>query len=133
MSKNKSNQNYIAFNSYGGFNSKKDEYELYPSLMFVFQLVAECLGNQETVVDGANVKIQDRSEAEMAKATAILPELWNSKFTAAILLLLPSAGSNWKAIKENIEGMTSPMELVGDCHATATYYVLTQYIYESVY
>ena len=28
MSKNKSNQNYIAFNSYGGFNSKKDEYHI---------------------------------------------------------------------------------------------------------
>lgn len=81
-------------------------YKLYPSTAFIFQLGAEMLAGSKTEQD--NVK-------------ALIPELWNSKYAAVVLLFLGDAVTH----KSSFEGMEFGQSLVGDGHAPATYYVLT--------
>lgn len=84
-----------------------DNYELYPSTAFVFQLVAEMLGG---------------SDADKENVMTLVPELWNSKYSAVILAFI---GDSFGDLKDLLNNMPSdPMDLVGDGHAPATYYVL---------
>lgn len=80
-------------------------YKLYPSTAFIFQLGAEALAG---------------SEKEKANVMEILPELWNSKYAAVLVLLFGDILSN-----KSMEGLDLEASLVGDGHAPATYYVLT--------
>ena len=84
-----------------------DNYELYPSTAFVFQLVAELLAG---------------SDAEKENVMTLVWELWNSKYTVVILAFVGDAFGDVKDLISNLP--SNPMDLVGDGHAPATYYVL---------
>lgn len=85
-----------------------DNYELYPSTAFVFQLVAELLAG---------------SDAEKSNAITLLKELWNSKYSVVILAFI--GDTKVADAVDLIKNFPSdPMDLVGDGHAPATYYVL---------
>lgn len=81
-------------------------YKLYPSTAFIFQLGAEMLAG---------------STEEQKNVKELIPELWNSKYAAVIILFLGDAVMN----SDSFEGMELGQSLVGDGHAPATYYVLT--------
>ena len=81
-------------------------YKLYPSTAFIFQLGAEMLAG---------------SKEEQNNVKALIPELWNSKYAAVVLLFLGDAVKN----SSSFEGMELGQSLIGDGHALATYYVLT--------
>ena len=87
------------------FLGNRKGYKLYPSMAFVFQLGAEMLAG---------------SEEEKANVMALLPELWNSEYVAAALLFVGDVGI------DSILSLKLGVELIGDGHALATYYVLTQ-------
>lgn len=84
-----------------------DNYELYPSTAFVFQLAAEMLAG---------------SKAEQENAMTLIKELWNSKYSVVILAFVGDAFGDLKDLISNLP--SDPMDLVGDGHAPATYYVL---------
>lgn len=81
-------------------------WKLYPSTAFVFQLGAEMLGGSP--IQQNNVK-------------SLIPEFWNSKYAGVILLFVGDALRNAGSFMDMELGET----LVGDGHAPATYYVLT--------
>ena len=81
-------------------------WKLYPSTAFVFQLGAEMLGGSP--IQQNNVK-------------SLIPEFWNSKYAGVILLFVGDALRNAGSFMDMELGKT----LVGDGHAPATYYVLT--------
>lgn len=87
------------------FLGNRKGYKLYPSMAFVFQLGAEMLAG---------------SEEEKANVMALLPELWNSEYVAAALLFVGDVGI------DSLLSLELGAELIGDGHALATYYVLTQ-------
>ena len=89
------------------FGGEHKGWKLYPSTAFIFQLGAEMLAGSDT---------------EKSNVTELIPELWNSRYTGVILLFLGDAALNW----DSFEGMELSDTLVGDGHAPATYYVLTQ-------
>lgn len=60
------------------------------------------------------------SDTEKNNVSALLPELWNSRYTGVILLFIGDAALNWSSF----EDMELSDTLVGDGHAPATYYVL---------
>lgn len=82
-------------------------YKLYPSTAFVFQLGAEMLAG---------------SNQEKENVKTIAKELWNSKYSGVILLFLGDSIKNMGSFKD----MEMGESLIGDGHAPATYYVLTQ-------
>lgn len=86
-----------------------DNYELYPSTAFIFQLVAEMLAG---------------SKAEQENAMTLIKELWNSKYSVVILAFVGDAFGDLMNLISNLP--SDPMDLVGDGHAPATYYVLIQ-------
>ncbi|MCR4745262.1 MAG: InlB B-repeat-containing protein [Lachnospiraceae bacterium] len=81
-------------------------WKMYPSTAFVFQILADYISN-----DGNKNSVK------------LIPELWNSRFTPVIALLLKDAVSN----RDELPGVADPIKIMGDGHAPATYYVLTDY------
>lgn len=86
----------------------KTGYKLYPTLAFVFQLAAELIAGSGTEKDNA---------------VEIFKELWNSKYTAAIVLLVGDGIGNLSTVINHWPTEFSE-SLVGDGHAPATYYIL---------
>lgn len=84
-------------------------YKLYPSTAFVFQLGAELLAG---------------NDQEKNNAWELIKELWNSKYGAMLVLFLGDAITNWGSFSDI--SISDPFTLIGDGHAPATYYVLTQ-------
>ena len=80
-----------------------DDYELYPSTAFIFRLTAEMLAG---------------SKAEQENAMTLIEELWNSKYSVVSLAFV----GDLTVLISNLP--SDPMDLVGDGHAPATYYVL---------
>lgn len=113
------------------------QYELYPTLEFVFQLLSPSLGKHETILDGTNVRYEN--VRQKTKANVII-ELWNTKYGFAVALLLSAfiggehidpvghvivRDTNIIKLIDNVIGMDDIFELVGDGHAPATYYILS--------
>ncbi len=82
-------------------------YKLYPSTAFIFQLGAEMLAGSDQEKDNVGV---------------IVKELWNSKYAVVIVLFLGDAVWNMGSF----EDLSLGESLIGDGHAPATYYILTQ-------
>ena len=87
-------------------------YKLYPTTAFVFQLLAEFIAGYKT-----------------DNVIALLPEFWNSKYVAVILLFLGEAAIEIRYVNPDLlSGMSFDiMEMMGNGHAPATYYILTHH------
>ena len=116
------------------------QYELYPTLEFVFQLFSPMLGDKETILDGSCVAYRDVGDKT---GSSVIMELWNSKYGLAVALLLSAflggeeldvtgrvivRDVNIIKLVDNVIGMEDALELVGDGHAPATYYILSNYL-----
>ena len=84
---------------------KHKGYKLYPSTMFVVQLGIEMYAGSDT---------------EKENATEMFKELWNSKFTWALILLVGQ--SFFAGLPSNLDAST-----VAHGHAQATYYILSKH------
>ena len=88
---------------------KHKGYKLYPSTAFILQFAVDWAFDDE-------YKDKDMF--------SIFKELWNSRYSPVLVLLLGDGVKNWDTLKENAPSELT-MTLMGDGHATATYYVLT--------
>ena len=99
--------------------SSKTEYELEPSLGFVFQLIADYLGEYDTNINGNLLNID---KEERKASAAILKEFVNTKYAFTVVLILGSTIFNGlPSIVKDFGGIESGDEIFKDSHDTAIY------------